>query len=147
VRNHGKLPVTADRVTAQLPLREARPARCTDKVSGPLLARDGLRLMGQQRNVLAPGERQQITVTHALRLASNSKTGCGFKVTLDVQAIQGPAAGSPSVTVPPHPSPAVPTATASTPPIATTTPMPPPPGRTATPNPSDAPTTDSPAAP
>ena len=103
VRNRSKVPVTADRVTALLPLRDARPARCTDKVSGPLLARDGLRLVGPQRTLLAPGQRQEITVTNGLRLAVGAKTGCGFRVTLDVQAVQA-VITAPSITLPASPS-------------------------------------------
>lgn len=105
VRNPGKVSVTADRITALLPLRDARPAGCADKVSGPLIASNGLRLAGQPRRTLAPDESQQITVPNALRLAASARTGCGFRVTVDVQAIQAP--DSTSSTTQPSASPSV----------------------------------------
>jgi hypothetical protein len=115
VRNRGTVPVAADRITASLPLKDARPAGCTSKVSGPLLTADGSRLSGQQRVVLQPGEQRVVTVPRAVRLAASSKTGCGFRLTLDVQAVQ--------VVVPTTPAPTRPTTAPDTEPptIAPTT--------------------------
>jgi hypothetical protein len=115
VRNPGAVFVTTDRVTALLPLRDARPARCTEKVSGPLLTRNGLHLAGQQRRTLAPGDSEQITVPAALRLSSTVRTGCGFTATLDVRAVQLSAGPTPPAQpTMPAAIPPTPTATAST---------------------------------
>ncbi|GIE96161.1 hypothetical protein [Paractinoplanes rishiriensis] len=106
VRNRGTIPAVADRVTALLPLREARPEGCTSKVAGPLLARSGMRLTGGQRVYLNPGDQQEVTVPDAVSLAASSKTGCGFRVTVEVQATQVPPREVP--TTPPTVEPTTP---------------------------------------
>jgi hypothetical protein len=107
VRNNTKAAVTVDRVIAQLPLRDARPAGCTSKLSGPLMSRSGFRLTGDQRVLLAPREQRQVTVPKVLMLSAAARTGCGFRVSVDVQAVPTP-----------HPT-ATPT---NTPPIGTSPP-------------------------
>jgi hypothetical protein len=102
-RNRTGSVLVTDRVTALLPLREAKPAGCTSKVSGPLLG-SGMVLGGEQRVVLAPGERQEITIPAAVRLAGSSKTGCGFKVTIDVQAVSAPPTTGPTTRPPTSPT-------------------------------------------
>jgi hypothetical protein len=98
VRNRSTVYATADRLVAPTPLREARPAGCTTKVSGPLLAKAGLKLTGAQRASLSPGSGQVITVPGALRLAATAKTGCGFRLTINVEATELPR---PPVVIPP----------------------------------------------
>jgi hypothetical protein len=97
VRNRGTVPVTADRITLESPLRDARPKKCTDRVSGPLLAHDGLILGGRQRVTVRPGTREWITVPGAVRLSRTAKGGCGFRVVMDVRAVPVPPK-SPAVT-------------------------------------------------
>lgn len=134
VRNRGAYSVVADRVSLKLPLRDARPAGCVAKVSGPLLDRGGVTLAGAQRTVIGPGWAGEIVVPSALRLAAGADGGCGFKVSVDVRALvlpdRTPPPSSPPVTPPssppidcdefdptctPEPT-AVPTTTAPTPP-------------------------------
>lgn len=150
VRNTSGLTVVADRVTLKLPLRDAKPAGCTSRVSGPLLARRGLPLTGGERVLLGPGQNADVTVPGALSLASSATRGCGFRVTLDVQAVPGggapatsPIKGKPPtgstvdptqpVATPPTPvAPGIPT-TATTAPTTAGTVTPPPPATGFTP--------------
>ena len=119
VRNRSTFIVVADRVRLLLPLREASPAGCAAKVSGPLLGPAGVVLVDDQRVTLAPGRAEQIVVPSALSLAASAKGGCGFRVSVDVQAVQ--AAPTPTPTTRPTTTPtttpttAQPTAVPSTP--------------------------------
>jgi hypothetical protein len=132
VRNRSTVTVVADRIRLQLPLRDARPAGCAAKVSGALMQRAGVALVDDQRVTLGPGRAEQVVLPSALTLAASAKQGCGFRVVVDVQAVQAdprptlsptrPTAQptSPPPTVPPPSSPtASPPRTATPPPLPT----------------------------
>jgi hypothetical protein len=117
LRNRSTLTVMTDRVTLTSPLRDARPAGCGAKVSGPLLGA-GLQLTDDQRLVLAPGHAADLVLPSALALAPGATGGCGFRVQLDVRAVPAPTR------TPTRPAPASPTTSPSLPPV-TVTPEPP----------------------
>jgi hypothetical protein len=131
VRNRGVHSVVADRVGLRLPLRDAKPAGCAAMVSGPLLGPGGVALTGSERTVVGPGWAGTIVVPSALSLATGANAGCGFKVTVDVRALQvpdrTPPPTSPTVSPPTMPpidcDPVDPTCTPE--PTATATPTPP----------------------
>jgi hypothetical protein len=109
VRNRSTLTVMADRVRLDSPLRDARPAGCTTKISGPLLQKNGVLLIGRERIALMPGRVGQLSVPSALSLAPSAKQGCGFRVQVDVQAVEAvptspPPTVAPSTTSPPQPT-------------------------------------------
>jgi hypothetical protein len=96
VRNRSALTVVADRVRLHLPMRDVKPAGCLAKVSGPLLDPGGVALVDGQRVVLGPGRAEQVVVPGALSLAASATGGCGFRVQVDVQAVQSPPTTSPA---------------------------------------------------
>ena len=118
VRNRSTLTVTADRVSLDTPLRDARPAGCAAKVSGPLLQKDGVTLSGDERVTLAPGHTGRLVVPAALSLAPSAKQGCGFRVRVALQAVQAYPTRPPATpaTQPPTSRPPAPTSPTPRPP-------------------------------
>jgi hypothetical protein len=116
VRNRGAKPVTLDRLKLKLPLRTPQPAGCTARVSGPLLAAAGMPLPAAQRVGVPAGREVSVTVPKVLTLAAAASSGCGFKVVVEVQAIQNQPTSAPTAT---------PTTAPTTPPTTRPTTMPP----------------------
>jgi cell division septation protein DedD len=119
VRNRSAFTVVADRVRLELPLQDTRPAGCAAKVSGPLLAPHGVALVGTRRVTLGPGRAKQVVVPSALSLAAGAKGGCGFRVVVDVQAIQASPTVTPPTTATTTPPTTAPTTTPPTTPATT----------------------------
>jgi hypothetical protein len=90
VRNRSAADAVADRVRLLRPLRDVQPAGCLAAVSGPLLDPGGVSLAGLQRVTIRAGRTGEVVVPAALALAATAKNGCGFRVQVDIQAIQLP---------------------------------------------------------
>lgn len=119
VRNSSTKPVTLDRLKLKLPLRTPQPAGCTARLSGPLLATAGMPVPAAQRVSVPAGREVSVTVPKVLTLAAAATSGCGFKVVVEVQAVQN------QPTTPPTTRPTtMPTTTAPSPPPPTTAPTP-----------------------
>ena len=111
VRNRGAKPVTLDRLTLKLPLRTPQPAGCTARVSGPLMASAGMPLPAAQRISVPAGREVSVTVPKVLTLAAAASSGCGFKVVVEVQAVQNPPTTMPTAVPPTSRPPTMPPTT------------------------------------
>lgn len=144
VRNPNTFPVTVNRVGLASSLRSSSPARCTTKLTGPLLAGGGYSLPAGERVLVPPGARRTVIVHRAVRLAASARTGCAFAVDVLAQATQVipvPTATTRTPIPPGHPPittapPALEPTTAA--PTATDPPTDQPPAPTGLPDPVDA---------
>lgn len=112
VRNRAAKPVTLDRVTLVRPLRSPTPSTCAGKLSGPLMATAGMPVPTGQRIRIPAGRDAAVTIPAVIKLASSATKGCGFRVTVQVQAVQDPPS-SPTLTPSTNPTSTSPAASPS----------------------------------
>jgi hypothetical protein len=126
VRNPNSFSVTVDRVSLASPLRKAKPAGCTAKVSGPATRADGYPIPAAERVTVPAGGQAEVTLAGAFKLATSAAGGCGFTVDILVSATQGPVApGTPTAAQSSDPTPKPPVTEPATTHPATTEPAPP----------------------